>query len=197
MKKWILSLWLLIPALVLAYHYGPGQRGLMIDEASLMVAAANYYTLQEDWPKTIELCEKTLEILPEDEVQLRRRLVLEKSKAQMMASQLPQARNALITLMDEIALDAKESDAFKDDVRQSLAHSEFYMTWLMRLEGLPRSEWQPHVESARQHFKYLAEGRVSGGQSEKAIQHRKDLESTIRLARMDLTELQGLPLPSQ
>ena len=197
MKKWILSLWLLIPALVLAYHYGPGQRGLMIDEASLMVAAANHYTLQKDWPKTIELCEKTLETLPEDEVQLRRRVVLEKAKAQMMASQLPQARNALITLMDEIALDAKESDTFKDDVRQSLANSEFYMTWLMRLEGLPRSEWQPHVESARQHFKYLAEGRVSGDQSEKAIQHRKDLESTIRLARMDLTELQGLPLPSQ
>ncbi|MDA7521016.1 hypothetical protein N8566_00505 [Verrucomicrobia bacterium] len=197
MKKWILSLWLLIPALVLAYHYGPGQRGLMIDEASLMVAAANHYTLQKDWPKTIELCEKTLETLPEDEVQLRRRVVLEKAKAQMMASQLPQARNALITLMDEIALDAKESDTFKDDVRQSLANSEFYMTWLMRLEGLPRSEWQPHVESARQHFKYLAESGIQGDQSEKSIQHRKDLESTVRLARMDLTELQGLPLPSQ
>ena len=68
MKKWILSLWLLIPALVLAYHYGPGQRGLMIDEASLMVAAANHYTLEKDWPKTIELCEKILETLPEDEM---------------------------------------------------------------------------------------------------------------------------------
>ena len=85
MKKWILSLWLLIPALVLAYHYGPGQRGLMIDEASLMVAAANHYTLEKDWPKTIELCEKILETLPEGEVQLRRRVVLEKAKAQMLS----------------------------------------------------------------------------------------------------------------
>ena len=197
MKKWILSLWLVIPAVAIAYHYGPGQRGLLMDEAGLMVAAVNHYTLEEDWSKTIELCEKTLESLPEDEVQLRRRVVLERAKAQMMASQLPNARNALISLMDEVAPDADESDSFKNEVRQSLANSEFYMTWLMRLEGLPRSEWEPHVESARQHYKRLAENAVNDGESEEAIQHRKDLESTVRLARMDLGELQGLPLPSQ
>jgi hypothetical protein len=197
MKRWILSFWLVIPAVAIAYHYGPGQRGLLMDEAGLMVAAVNHYTLEEDWSKTIELCEKTLESLPEDEVRLRRRVVLEKAKAQMMASQLPNARNALISLMDEVAPDADESDSFKDDVRKSLANSEFYMTWLMRLEGLPRSEWEPHVESARQHYKRLAENAAGNSESEEAIQHRKDLESTVRLARMDLGELQGLPLPSQ
>ncbi len=197
MKKWILSLWLVIPALAVAYHYGPGQRGLMMDEAGLMVAAANHYSQQNNWNKTIELCDKTLESLPEDEVQLRRRLVLEKAKAQMMASQLPNARNALVSLMDEITPDAHESPEFKDEVRQSLASSEFYMTWLMRLEGLPRSEWEPHVESARQHYKRLAERAASQGETNEAVQHRKDLESSVRLARMDLGELQGLPLPSQ
>lgn len=193
----MLSLWLVIPAISVAYHYGPGQRGLVMDEAGLMVAAVNHYSVQEDWSKTIELCEKTLETLPEEETHLRRRVVLEKAKAQMMASQLPNARNALINLMDEIAPDPEETNSFKDDVRQSLANSEFYMTWLMRLEGLPRSEWEPHVESARQHFKRLAETSAEQGQSELAIQHQKDLESTVRLARMDLGELQGLPLPSQ
>ena len=197
MKKWILSLWLVIPALAVAYHYGPGQRGLLMDEAGLMVAAANHYALGEDWGKTIELCEKTLETLPEEEVQLRRRVVLEKAKAQMMASQLPDARNSLVSLMDEIASDANVSSAFKNEVRQSLASSEFYMTWLMRLEGLSRSEWEPHVESARQHYKRLAESAAGNGQSREAIQHRKDLESTVRLARMDLGDLQGLPLQSQ
>jgi hypothetical protein len=197
MKKWMLSLWLVIPAVAIAYHYGPGQRGLLMDEAGLMVAAVNHYTLEEDWSKTIELCEKTLESLPEDEIQLRRRVVLEKAKAQMMASQLPNARNALISLMDEVSPDADESDSFKDEVRQTLANSEFYMTWLMRLEGLPRSEWEPHVESARQHYKRLAENATKDGESDEALQHRKDLESTVRLARMDLAELQGLPLPSQ
>ena len=197
MKKWILSLWLVIPALAVAYHYGPGQKGLLMDEAGLMVAAANHYAQDEDWAKTIELCEKTLETLPEEETLLRRRVILEKAKAQMMASQLPSARSALVGLLDEIASDLEESGAFKDEVRQSLASSEFYMTWLMRLEGLPRSEWEPHVESARQHYKRLAENADHSGRSKESIQHRKDLESSVRLARMDLGDLQGLPLPSQ
>ena len=188
---------MVIPALAVAYHYGPGQRGLLMDEAGLMVAAANHYALGEDWAKTIELCEKTLETLPDKETHLRRRVMLEKAKAQMMASQLPAARSALVSLMDEIAPDVNESGAFKDEVRQSLASSEFYMTWLMRLEGLSRSEWEPHVESARQHYKWLAENADHSGQSQEAIRHRKDLESAVRLARMDLGDLQGLPLPSQ
>jgi hypothetical protein len=30
-----------------------------------------------------------------------------------------------------------------------------------------------------------------------ATKHEEDLESAVRLARMDLKDLQGLPLPSQ
>ncbi len=63
----------------------------------------------------------------------------------------------------------------------------------MRLEGAPREEWEPRIESARQTFKQLA-GDASGAARQEA---QEDLESAIRLARMDLSELQGLPLPSQ
>lgn len=67
----------------------------------------------------------------------------------------------------------------------------------MRLEGLSREEWEPHIESARQHYKLLAESASDEGTPQLVLQHQKDLESTIRLARMDLGDLQGLPLPSQ
>ena len=75
-------------------------------------------------------------------------------------------------------------------VQEKLADAKYYMTWRMRLEGLPQEEWEPEIESARQHFRLLAE---KGSASNERYQEK--LESSIRLARMDLTELQGQPLP--
>ena len=71
------------------------------------------------------------------------------------------------------------------------------MTWLMRLEGLSRDEWEPEIESARQNYRMLAETAESSGKSEQAKKQRENLEASIRLARLDLTDLQGLPLPNQ
>jgi hypothetical protein len=62
----------------------------------------------------------------------------------------------------------------------------------MRLEGAQADEWLQPVESARQNFRLLAEE----ARDEKATEdYEKNLEATIRLARMDLSELQGMPLP--
>ena len=83
------------------------------------------------------------------------------------------------------------------DARHTLANSEYYLTWLMRLEGLGRDEWEPRIEAARQTFKLLSEEARTSGDDVACQKDREDLESAIRLARMDLTELQGLPLPSQ
>jgi hypothetical protein len=83
------------------------------------------------------------------------------------------------------------------DARQALANAQYYLTWLMRLEGDPRSEWEPEIEGARQSYRLLAEQAQSRGDEAAAKQHQEDLEATIRLARMDLSELQALPLPSQ
>jgi hypothetical protein len=71
------------------------------------------------------------------------------------------------------------------------------MTWLMRLEGLGAQEWEPEIESARQTYRMLAEQDEAKGDQESARKHREDLESVIRLARMDLGDLQGLDLPKQ
>ena len=71
------------------------------------------------------------------------------------------------------------------------------LTWLMRLEGLGREAWEPEIEAARQNFKLLAEQAEKSGDRVAAQMRKEDLESAIRLARMDLSELQGLPLPSQ
>ena len=80
------------------------------------------------------------------------------------------------------------------DIRSTLAGSQYYMTWLLRLEGEPREKWTPLIEGARQNYRLLAE---EAGDEKTAEQRRKDLDSTIRLARLDLSELQGLPIPTQ
>ena len=67
----------------------------------------------------------------------------------------------------------------------------------MRLEGLPRSEWEPEIDAARQTYKMLASQSVAAGNEQFAKRHQEDLESVIKLARTDLSDLQGLPLPSQ
>jgi hypothetical protein len=67
----------------------------------------------------------------------------------------------------------------------------------MRLEGQGREVWEPEAESARQNYKMLAEDAAKKGDAPAVRKHREDLEASIRLARMDLSELQGLPLPSQ
>ena len=99
--------------------------------------------------------------------------------------------------MDELAADPAADPTLLADARSTLANSQYYMTWLMRLEGLGREAWEPEVEAARQNYKLLAEEAEKRGDAAAAKKHREDLEASIRLARMDLSELQGLPLPSQ
>ena len=60
------------------------------------------------------------------------------------------------------------------------------------MEGFGQDVWEPEIEAARQTYKLLAEQASDPKQRQK---HQEDLEAAVRLARMDLGELQGLPLP--
>jgi hypothetical protein len=115
----------------------------------------------------------------------------------MENKQLPTAREELSSLVDEVAADPNCDPQFVADARSTLANSQYYMTWLMRLEGQPREKWEPEIDAAQQTYRLLAE-QANESTDQSALKIRQeDLESAIRLARMDLGELQGLPLPSQ
>ena len=62
---------------------------------------------------------------------------------------------------------------------------------------MPATKWEPEIESARQNYRMLAETAEQSGQAEVADKQKENLEAAIRLARLDLGELQGLPLPNQ
>lgn len=192
-KKLLLCCWLLTPVALLAYHYGPGQSGLARDEAAKQIALAATLERSANWPGAVTAYSDALAKLPESDHDPRWKLQLAKSKARMHAGELPEAivdLEALLTEMHKSGAPAQQSEA----VRTQLATAHYYAAWLMRLEGASTEEWTVQVENARQHFRLLAEEKLKSD-APAAKAHQEDLEATIRLARMDLSELQGLPLP--
>ena len=115
----------------------------------------------------------------------------------MLDHQLPEANAALKELVDQLQADKSADPRLRAEARSTLASSEYYLTWLMRLEGLGAADWEPEIESARQTYRLLAEEADARGDTDAAKKHREDLESAIRLSRMELAQLQGLDLPKQ
>jgi len=211
MRKLLIFVWFLLPFGAAAYHYGPGQEALRADGAARAVAraetaarAARDVALREGddaaralWTDAEAAYAEALEALPPDRTREARAIRLERDKARMFISQLPEARHDLAELVDELASDRHADPKLVADAQSALANAQYYTTWLMRLEGAPREEWESEIEAARQNYKLVAE-QVSGAHDPKlAAESRENLESAIRLERAELTDLQGLPLPSQ
>jgi hypothetical protein len=197
MRILLIVAWLFAGLAGVIYHFGPGQDRLESDRLNRMLQEARRSVDQQHWDLAVEQFDAILGDLPADKSTEARQLTLEKAKAQMMAAQLPEARESLESLLDDLRDDEQAEPEFVAEVQSTLANSQYYMTWLMRLEGLPEEEWMPEIEAARQHYTQLARDAERRGNSDLARRSAEDLESSIRLARMDLGELQALPLPSQ
>ena len=197
MRILLIVAWLFVGLGGVIYHFGPGQDQMEIDRIDQMLKQARASLDAEEWADAIEQFDEVLAELPAERKTEAQGLMLEKAKAQMMAAQLPEAREALATLLQDLRQSDSADQAFVAEVQATLANSQYYMTWLMRREGLPEEEWMPEIEAARQHYTQLTKTAEKLGDSEMARKSDEDLEASIRLARMDLSELQGLPLPSQ
>ena len=197
MRIILIVLWLMIGLAGAIFHLGPGKENLVLDDAANALRSAQVAVQSENWGDAIDHYDKALELLPPEKENEARRVRLEKAKAQMMNSKLPDSRKALQGLLNEMLDDPAADPQLVQETRSSLASAQYYMTWLMRLEGVPKQIWEPEIEAARQNYRLIAETAQQQGQLENAKTAREDLESAIRLARMDLSELQGLPLPSQ
>ncbi|HVS19112.1 MAG TPA: hypothetical protein VMT18_10975 [Planctomycetota bacterium] len=210
MRKLVLFVWLLLPVGAAAYHYGPGQERLRVDEAAEAAArardaAALARQVQADqgdlaakrhWAEAEAAYTEALAALPGARSDEGRRLRLERATAMMQVSKLPDARRELLALVDELEADVDVDPELIADARSTLGNAQYYTTWLLRLEGEPRDVWEPEIEAARQNYKLVAARAESAGDDERSRVEGENLEAALRLARMDLTELQGLPLPS-
>lgn len=228
MRTLILMAWLLVPLAAVAYHYGPGQRQLCVDDVGRLLKQAEALAEAGRQPEAVAAYRQALDLMPDELVPQQRRARLEMARLQMTSQMLPEAYLELIALVDELREDPDPDPKFTRDAEAALANARYYLTWLLRLEGAPRDVWEPEIEAARQTFRELAEdaekerdGAENGvasastegttevtytvdvsstaksDENDSARRYREDLEATIRLARMDLDELQGLSLPCQ
>jgi predicted negative regulator of RcsB-dependent stress response len=197
MKILIVTLWCLVPLGLLAYHYGPGQEQMKLDATASVLDQATAKASAGDLKAAIAGYEESLAKLPKDRIDEARRIRLELAKARMENSELPKAREELAALADELAQDPNAHAGLRDETLAALANSRFYMTYLMKLEGLPDSEWEPEIEAARQEQKLLVQRATEAGDKTAAAKHSDDLESAIRLARMEPEELYGKAIPKQ
>lgn len=197
MRRVLLMGWLMLLPLGGLYHLVAGPHHREMDAIGESLAEARRLVGEEEWHKAVPQFEKALGSIPEELTKETRALRLELAQTKMNASKLPDAHAELKGLLDELLADNKSDKKLEQEVRESLANSQFYLTWLMRLEGLPATEWEPEIESARQNYRMLAETAEDGGNSTAATKQKKNLEAAINLARLDLTDLQGLPLPNQ
>ncbi len=197
MRILILAGWLLVPVGVAIWHFGPGQERVLLEDVARALRQADRHAAAGEWGQAVALYDEALRLLPPARLSDTRRVRLEKAKAQMLARQLPAAHGDLKTLCEELQNDPGADPKLLTEVRSATAQSQYYMTWLMRLEGLPREVWEPEIEASRQTYRLLAEQSERSADAPAAQKSRQDLESAVRLARMDLGELQGLPLPSQ
>ncbi|MBL8892344.1 MAG: hypothetical protein JNL67_20380 [Planctomycetaceae bacterium] len=197
MRVWMVVAWLFVGMAGLIFHYGPGRELEKIDVLNANVTQARMSVDMGNWSEAIENFDAAIAGLTEDQVELRYQLRLEKAKAQMMDSQLPEARLALETLLQEVSEKFEPEAPIAQDTRLALASAQYYVTWLMRLEGVGREEWEPEIEAARQNYRILSEMSTNSVETGSSAKRREDLEAAVRLARMDLTDLQALPLPSQ
>ena len=197
MKILVLTLWCLIPVGLLAYHYGPGREQMRLDATASVLGQAAAKADAGDLKAAIAGYEESLAKLPKDRVDEARRIRLELAKARMDAAELPKAREELAALADELAQDPNAHAKLLDETLATLASARFYMTYLMKLEGLPDSEWEPEIEAARQEQKLLVQRATEAGDTVAAQKHAEDLESSIRLARMEPEDLYGKEIPKQ
>ena len=191
--KLTLYAWLLIPVAVLAYHFGPGQAYLHRETAARQLAAAAQAEKQENWQAAMNAYSAALAAIPETDLKQRTQVRLARAKARMYSGEIVEAIDDMKALLAEMPAGRSEA-ALEDEIRATLGTAEYYTAWLMRLEGASAAEWTPQIESARQHFRYLAENQLAAGSSA-AEQEQEFLEAAIRLERADLSELRGLPLP--
>ncbi len=186
--------WMTVPLLWVGWHYGPGHEALARDHASVHLKSAQAAFASGSYEEVIASVEQALASLPESERETNLRLRVLRSQARMQSGELFEARDELPGLVQE-AEKLPGATALAATARETLATAQYYTTWLMRLEGLPREEWEEEAEATRQNFRLLAEKSSSGSALQAAFQEK--LESSIKLARMELTDLQGLPLPKQ
>lgn len=191
------AVWGLVPVAVLALHLGPGQALMARDAAGDHLSRARAAEKAEDWSTAADEYALAKAALPAEAHGEKARLAISEAKARIQAGGLLEGAEALEGIITEEQASARPDADVIEQARHELGTARYYAAWLMRLDGATAEEWKPESEAARQQFRLLAENAQASGDGARAEDYKKNLEEVIRLEQMDLSELQGLPLPKK
>ena len=99
MRGILLGGWLLVPVLMGAYHYGPGQRRMELDQTQDALSAARKSVQAKHYDVAVKQFSEALAAIPSDQVAEARRIRLERAKAQLLEPDLTSAYNELTALL--------------------------------------------------------------------------------------------------
>lgn len=163
MKKWLILAWLLIPVVLVSYHFGPGQAALAYRQAQTHLAVAQALEQNGHFDEAIDRYGETLAALPESDepapdVLLRRdQLRLAQIRARFQLGRLAETLDRLHSLIEDIERDHGADSTLAEDARDLLGRVHYQAMVALRLESAEESVWIKHWELARQNFRFLAE----------------------------------------
>ncbi len=196
MKRWLLLLWILIPLPVVVWHFGAGQEWLARDRAHTLLTQAAEAESRQAWPQAEAFYKEAADFVKNSEPTVKTQLDIALARTRYRQGGAVDS----IELIDRVISApgfSKQPEAQQREARELAGRIHYYAAWVLRLEGAQRDLWMEEAELSRQNFRMLSEQTLAAGQTNYSLLQQTNLESSVRLQRMSLTELMGKPLPEE
>jgi hypothetical protein len=184
---------LAIPVVAIAVHFAFGREWMKRGDAATLAGDGDRASAGGDWEPAAASYTAALATMTGESPRESSAVQVALGRSLVMSGQIIEGQERLQKTIDDLDAAGEMSSATATAARAELAAAHYYAAWIMRLEGATAEEWKPEAERARQIYRLLAETHPAGGDSPSGFQ--QNLEATIRLQQMDLSELLARPLP--
>ena len=190
MKRWTLIGWAAVLLVLLGVDRWCASSFRAHDLAAAAMADAGRAAARGQWGVAAEAYNRAVRSLPDDAAHraARAQLALASDLAMDRDGHPADAANLIAAQVQQSEADPAIPLATRCDARRALAKLEYYNAWTLRLANAPAATWTVRAERARQQLAYVAEATHDAADVE-------NLERSVRLIRMDLSELRDLPPP--
>lgn len=195
-KKWLVVAWLLVPVVLISYHYGPGQQALAWREAAAHRDAARAAEKLGHWEQAAAAYGEAVNAVPstDDDASAaalsRDQLRLAQIRAAFQLGNLNDTLTDLGQFVEQVEANHGAGSPVAFDARDLLGRVHYQAMIALRLESAEKQVWMQQWELARQNFRFLAEQSARRRNS----LDRKNLEVVIKSA--NLPPLPTIPPPT-
>ena len=156
-----------------------------------------YDTAAEQWGAAADAYQQVEELLTDTEQSDTARIRWSKARARVRSGAIWDGAGELEQILEDTQGRPDQVDLARA-AREELAVAHYFGARLLRLAGEPAKLWRAEAIKSRQHFRFLAETATETGASEASVRSLEDnVERTIELEQMDMSDLEARPLPRE